>query len=148
MTLKSPGVGTAQIKLGRCLVTPEKNNTDIVPTVALSPLSIHPPPPRKRANVYGPTSRRKSVFKFLVCLRVKESTELAARTQALIDFKPRRLKDSATAIRLQGGEALVMTHSSKASIPRFRNTRLILREKHVDPGVLINSRSKTRSSID
>ena len=94
------------------------------------------------ANASGPTSRRKSVFRLLAYLRVNESTDLPALTQAFIDFKPKRLRDRATAIGFQGGEALVMTRSSRAYIPRFVNTRLMLRGKQLGPGVLINSRSK------
>ena len=49
-------------------------------------------PPRNNANASGPTPGRKSVFSPLVYLRVNESADLPALTQAFIDFKPKGLR--------------------------------------------------------
>ena len=105
-------------------------------------------PPLNRLNSSGPTSDRMRTFSLLVYRLAKLPTVLPARVQALIDFKPSRFIVNSTAKGLHGGDALAMTHSNSVSILRFVNTWLMLRGKHVDPGVLINSRSKTRSSVD
>ena len=65
----------------------------------------------------------------------------------MIDFTPKRFIDRATATGLHGGDALAITQSNSVSILSCVNTWLMLRGKQFDPGVLINSRSKTRSSI-
>ena len=75
------------------------------------------------------------VFSRLVYHRLKLPTSRPARAQDVIDFSPSKLRDSATAMGLHGGAALVITHSRRSSNPRWPNTWLMLIEKTIRFGV-------------